>query len=167
MWNLISEYMNGHPERLAVAKVLVEYGFCIKDDRVFCNELEVPSTRVAKIAKVDRRTVVETIKMIKKESKLQEIFTYIRSAGLSLKDAAKYLDLSVIEITPQDPRGVGILAKSASLISGKGLSIRQALVDDPELYPEPKLTLIVEGEIPGELVTQFLKISGVDRVSIS
>lgn len=166
MWSMIVDYMRGHSERLAVVKVLLENGFCIKDDRIYCNEVEIATVSVARIAKVNRRTVSETISMINKDEKLKEIFSYIRSAGLSLKEAAKYLDLGVIEITPTDPRTVGILAKAASLIVEQGLSIRQALVDDPELFPEPKLTLIVGGEIPGELVTKFLKINGVDKVSI-
>jgi len=46
------------------------------------------------------------------------------------------------------------------------LSIRQAIVDDPELSPEPKLTLIVERKIPGELIPELLKIPGVAKVSI-
>jgi len=40
------------------------------------------------------------------------------------------------------------------------------LVDDPELSPEPKLTLIADREIPGELIPEFLKIKGVAKVSV-
>jgi predicted regulator of amino acid metabolism with ACT domain len=39
-------------------------------------------------------------------------------------------------------------------------------VDDPELSPEPKLTLIVEKKIPGELISKLLKITGVAKVSV-
>jgi predicted regulator of amino acid metabolism with ACT domain len=46
------------------------------------------------------------------------------------------------------------------------LSIRQAIVDDPELSPEPKLTIIVEKKIPGELIPELLKIAGVAKVAI-
>ena len=49
--------------------------------------------------------------------------------------------LGVVEITPVDARAHGILANSAMLLTKGGLSIRQAIVDDPELSPEPKLTL--------------------------
>ena len=52
------------------------------------------------------------------------------------------------------------------LLNRAGLSIRQAIVDDPELSPEPKLTLIVETKIPGELIPELLKISGVAKVSV-
>jgi predicted regulator of amino acid metabolism with ACT domain len=52
------------------------------------------------------------------------------------------------------------------IITKKGLSIRQAIVDDPELSPEPKLTLIVEKKIPGELIPEFLRTKGVAKVSV-
>ncbi len=167
MWKMITEYLKSHPERHAVAKVLVENGFSVKGRKIYCNEIEIPSLRIAKVADVDRRTVTETIRMIDNEPRLKEIFARIRSAGLSLRDIAKHLGLGAIEITPDDPRTVGILSKSSTLIAEKGLSIRQALVDDPELYPDPKLTLIVEGEIPGELISKMLKISGIKKISVS
>jgi predicted regulator of amino acid metabolism with ACT domain len=52
------------------------------------------------------------------------------------------------------------------VLNRAGLSIRQAIVDDPELSPDPKLTFIVEKKIPGELIPAFLKISGVAKVSV-
>ena len=52
------------------------------------------------------------------------------------------------------------------LLTREGLSIRQAIVDDPELSPEPRLTLIVEKKIPGKLIPKLLKISGVAKISV-
>jgi len=166
MWRKTSEYFEDHPERLSVARVLVENGLHIKNGRIYCNEIEIPVVKIARVAKVDRRTVVETMRMIQKSNELKTVFTHMRSAGLSLKEIARLLNLGVVEITPDDPRIVGILAKSATIIAEEGISIRQALVDDPELSPEPKLTLIAEKKIPGELIPKFLKVKGVSKVSI-
>ncbi|MEM2108778.1 MAG: amino acid-binding protein, partial [Candidatus Bathyarchaeia archaeon] len=113
-----------------------------------------------------RRTVNETLKVIKANRELKLIFEEIRPAGHSLKEIAKYLNLGVLEITPVDAKTPGILANSAMILKKAGLSIRQAIVDDPELSPEPKLTLIVEKKIPGELIPELLKIHGVAKVSI-
>jgi predicted regulator of amino acid metabolism with ACT domain len=52
------------------------------------------------------------------------------------------------------------------ILTKAGLSIRQAIVDDPELSPEPKLTLIVEKKIPGELISELLKITGLAKVAV-
>lgn len=166
MWRKTSEYFNAYPERLSVAKVLVENGLSIKNGKIYCNEIEVPVLKVARVAKVDRRTVVETIKMIQTNDELRLIFTHMRSAGLSLKEIARPLNLGVVEITPDDPRTIGILAKAASIIAEEKISIRQALTDDPELSPEPKLTLIADRKLPGKLIPKFLKIEGVAKVSV-
>lgn len=166
MWKKVAEQLTGYPERLAVAKVLVENGLSVKQGRVYCNEIELSSVGIARVAKVDRRTVVQTIKEIERNPELSVIFQHIKSAGHSLREVARYFDLGVVEITPVDAKTPGILAKSASLIADRGISIRQAIVDDPELSPEPTLTLITDTKIPGELISEFLKIEGVAKVSV-
>ncbi|MDI6691027.1 MAG: amino acid-binding protein [Candidatus Bathyarchaeota archaeon] len=158
--------LEGYPERLKVARVLVENGLSVRNGKIYLNEIEIPPVRIARAAKVDRRTVNETLNAIRTNRELRPIFEELRSAGHSLKEIAKHLDLGVVEITPVDARIPGILAGSALLLAKAGLSIRQAIVDDPELSPEPKLTLIAEKKIPGELIPEFLKINGVAKVSV-
>ena len=166
MWNNIKKYLEAYPERLKVARVLVENGLSVKNGKIYLNEIEVPPIRVARVAGVDRRTVNETLNAIRVNRELRLIFEGLRSAGHSLKEVARHLGLGVVEITPVDARIPGILANSAMIIARKGLSIRQAIVDDPELSPEPKLTLIVEKKIPGELIPELLKIKGIAKVSV-
>ena len=166
MWGKIVEFLAGYPERLLVAKVLVENGLSIKKGKIYCNEIEIPPIRIGRVAKVDRRTVAETIRVIEENSELSIIFKDIRSAGLSLKEVARYLNLGVVEITPVNAKIPGILAKAASILTENRISIRQAIADDPELSPEPKLTLIAERKIDGELIPKFLKIKGVAKVSL-
>ncbi len=166
MWSNIKKYLEGHSERLEVARVLVENGLSVKNGRVYLNEIEIPPVRVARVAKVDRRTVKETLSAIEANHELRLLFEGLRSAGHSLKEIAKHLNLGVVEITPVDARTPGILANSAMILAKNGLSIRQAIVDDQELSPEPKLTLIVEKKIPGELIPKFLAINGVAKVAI-
>jgi predicted regulator of amino acid metabolism with ACT domain len=166
IWNKVTERLEGYPERLSVAKVLVENGLSVRDGRISCNDIEIPPVRIARVAGVDRRTVAETVRAIETSAELKEIFAGIRSAGHSLKGIAKNLNLGVVEITPVDAKIPGILAKSATILAEKGISIRQAIVDDPELSPEPKLTLIAEGKIPGDLIPRFLRVKGVEKVSL-
>jgi hypothetical protein len=166
MWNNIRKYMEGHPERLKVARVLIENGLSVRNGKIYLNEIEIPPVRIARVAGVDRRTVKETLNAIKSNRELRPIFEEIRSAGHSLKEIAKHLQLGVVEITPVDAKIPGILASSALILARNGLSIRQAIVDDPELSPEPKLTLIAEKKIPGELIPELLKVNGVAKVSV-
>ncbi len=166
MWNTIKKHFDGYGERLKIARVLVENGLSVKDGRIYLSQIEIPPVRVARVAGVDRRTVNETLNAIETNRELRLIFEELRPAGASLKEIAKPLNLGVVEVTVVDPKAHGILAKSATILSDGGLSIRQAMVDDPELSPEPKLTLIVERKIPGEIISELLKIEGVAKVSV-
>jgi predicted regulator of amino acid metabolism with ACT domain len=166
MWNTIKQHLETHPERLRIARVLVENGLSVRNGKVYLNEIEIPPVRIARVAGVDRRTVKETLNIIQNSRELKPIFQDIRSAGHSLKETARHLNLGVVEITPSDAKMPGILASSAQILAQNGLSIRQAIVDDPELSPEPKLTLIAEKKIPGELIPQLLKVKGVVKVSV-
>jgi len=166
MWDKIVKCMEGYPERLSVAKILVKHGLSVKNGRIYCGDIPIPIVGISRIAGVDRRTVTQTIKMIEENPELKIIFSGISPAGPSLRDVAKHLNFGVVEIAPVDARMPGILAAAASLIAQKNISVRQAIVDDPELTPEPKLTLITETKIPGELIPEFLKIKGVLKVSV-
>ena len=166
MWNSIKKNLEEYPERLKVARILVENGLSIRNGKIQLNQIEIPPIRIARAAGVDRRTVNQTLIIIKENRELRQIFEEIRPAGHSLREIAKQLDLGVLEITPDDAKTPGILANSAKILTDAGLSIRQAIVDDPELSPEPKLTLIVERKIPGELIPQLLEIKGVAKISV-
>jgi predicted regulator of amino acid metabolism with ACT domain len=138
MWNKIKSQLEDYPERLKVARVLIENGLCAKADKIYLNEIEIPPVRIARVAGVDRRTVNETLCTIRENPELRLIFEQIRPAGHSLKEIAKPLNLGVVEISVVNARSQGILSQAATLLNAAGLSIRQAIVDDPELSPEPK-----------------------------
>ncbi len=166
MWNQIKNQLQEYPERLKVARVLVENGLSVQNNKIYLNQIEIPPVRIARVAGVDRRTVNETINTIKNSPDLKLIFEEIRPAGHSLKEIAKHINLGVLEITPINAKSLGILSNAATVLNKAGLSIRQAIVDDPELSPEPKLTLIVEKKIPGEIIPEILKIPGIAKVSV-
>ena len=166
MWTTIRNRLKEYPERLRVAQALVENGLCVRDRRVFLGPIEVPNAKIARATAVDRRTVSETLKMVSQDPKLQSLFSNLEPAGPSLRRIAKDLGLGIVEITAEDPRTVGILAEAARLLADAGISIRQALVDDPELDPDPKLVLIGGKSIPGTLIHDMLKINGVAKVSV-
>ena len=166
MWNNIKTQMQQYPERLKVARVLIENGLSVQDNKIYLNQIEIPPIRIARAAGVDRRTVNETLNTIKINPELKLIFEEIRPAGHSLKEIAKHINLGVLEITPVNAKSPGILSNAAMILNRAGLSIRQAIVDGPELSPEPKLTLIVEKKIPGELIPEILAIPGIAKVSV-
>ena len=158
--------MASHPERLQVVRTLLENGLAVRRSRIYLNEIEVPFVKVARVAHVDRRTLGETIKSIESNPELKTLFAKLGSAGISLKEVAHDLGLGTVEILVDNPSRAGIIAGATSLLAQAGISIRQALVDDPDLVPEPKLVLIGDRPMSGELVTKLREIPGVVRVSL-
>ncbi len=158
--------MASHPERLKVVRTILETGLAIRRSRIYLNDIEVPVVKIARVAQVDRRTVGETIKSIESNPELKSLFEKLWSAGVSLKTVAHDLGLGTVEILVENPSKPGILAGASMLLADSGISIRQALVDNPDLVPEPKLVLIADRPVPGDLVTKLREISGVVRVSL-
>lgn len=166
MWEEINTKFKKYPARMAVAQKMIELGLrADKNNKIYCDNLKISDAALAKSAGVDRRVIKSTIETITKDEELSNIFGNITPAGTLLKNIAKNLGLGVIEIEVGEDNE-GILAAASALISSKNISIRQAYAGDTELYDNPVLTIITEEFVPGDLISEFLKISGVIRVSI-
>lgn len=166
MWERIRALFETHPERLQAARFLLKNGLSVKGDKIYVNEVEVPTLKVARVVGVDRRTVHETIRAINMDKEIKMMFSKVESAGPSLRAVANQMGLGVVEITADNPNEVGILANAARVLAEHGINIRQALVDDPEMNPDPKLTLIGDRAIPGKAIPLILRIRGVAKVSV-
>jgi len=165
MWRQIAERLEEYPGKQKVARALVELGLSVREGpKIFCGGIELSDVKIARYLNVDRRTVRDTAQLIFSDPVLKSVFERLRPAGPFLADAAKFLGYSVIEIYAES-HSVGIVAQAASLIAQENISIRQAVADDPDLTPEPKLTLVVEKEPSGAILQKMLKIPGVAKVS--
>src|SRR5439155_15883620 len=129
-WKRVQILFETHPERLQVAEFLLKNGFSIKGNRMYVNEVEVPTLKVARAIGVDCWTVAETIRAMELDREVRTDFSKLESDGPSLRAAAKQLGLGVVEITADNPNKVGILANSSRGLAEHGISIGQALVDE-------------------------------------
>lgn len=166
MWAYLEKKFKDFPAQQIVAKKIIELGLRIGENRIFCGDIEIKDVALAKATGVDRRIVKATIKTIKEDKELKKLFENIWPAGAFLKNVARYLGHGVVEIEAEADRP-GILSSAATLIASKNINIKQVHADDPNLIKNPKLTIITEKEIPGNLINEFLKIKGVKKVSIS
>jgi predicted regulator of amino acid metabolism with ACT domain len=165
MWRQISDRLEDYPGRQKVARALVELGLTVKEGpKIYCGGIELSDVKIARFLGVDRRTVRDTAQLISSDPVLKSVFERIRPAGPFLADAAKFLGYSVIEIYA-DSHTVGIVAQSTALIAQENIPIRQAVADDPDLTPEPKLTIVVEKQPSGVILQKMLKIPGVTKIS--
>jgi len=169
MWDEIRKTFSENPKKLRVVEALLEFGYCIKEDgKIYSSYadtfIEIPYSKIAEALQVDRRVVINTVKSLLEKESLKQIFTGIKVAGPSFRDIAKHLGCGVVEIHANSHE-VGIIANVTELIKNENVSIRQILADDPELYPEPKLTIITEKPITN-ITEKFLKVKGIKSVSI-
>jgi hypothetical protein len=120
---------------------------------------------MARSVDVDRRSIKTTVDVILSDEQLSKIFSNIIPAGPLVKNVAKDLGFGVVEIEAE-AQNPGIIAKATELISKENISIRQVHAGDPEFEEKPRLTIITEKPMEGNLLNEFLKIEGVKRVSI-
>ena len=166
MWQEILNKFKRFPAQEKVIRLILQRGFQVNDQaRVVSGEIEIPHAQIAKELGVDRRVVDTTALAIRDDEALWKVFKNVRSVTF-LADVAPILGLGVIEITPVNAAKTGLLGDVASSVAKNGLSIRQAISDDPYFVENPKLTIITEGKIPGDLVQLLMEIEGVRRVTV-
>jgi len=166
MWKSIAEKFKEAPAKLKVARLLIENGLRIGENgKIYCGDVEIPDTKIARVLDVDRRVVRETIKYIMSDEVLRKVFTRLKPAGALLRDVAALFGYGVLEIRA-DPSAVGIIAGVAQALAKAGISIRQIHAEDPDLNPDPKLIVITERAVPGEVIQEILKVPNVKSVTI-
>jgi predicted regulator of amino acid metabolism with ACT domain len=166
MWTEIIGKFKGMPSQEKVIRLLLERGFQVSPDgHVVSGKIVIPHTQIAHEAGVDRRVVDATTEMILHDEVLKRVFQNIRSIA-SLRDVAPLLGLGVIIITPDNAQNVGIIHDVTGVVERYHISIRQCVTDDPYFTDDPKMTLITNDPIPGELVSDLKKIPYVRSVTI-
>jgi len=164
MWSDIIREFSDSPSQSRVVRFLLENGFGVnREGRITCNGIEIPATHIAKFIGTDRRVVDATARRILDTHSLREIFTNIRATP-DLSQLTGTLGLSSITVLPQDAREKGIVSAAVGVVSGHNLTIRQIFVTDPQLSEEPRLVIIIEGEIPGEVIEAIRKLPQVKQV---
>jgi predicted regulator of amino acid metabolism with ACT domain len=154
------------PSQQAVIRLLLERGFSVNDDgRVVSGGIEIPNTGIAREIDVDRRVVDATTDAILDDQELRRIFQNI-SAIPSLMDLAPVLDLTVLTVRVTDADQHGIVAAVTQVVADRGISIRQTISEDPEFTDEPKLYLITDEALSGDLINEIRGMEFVRKIEL-
>lgn len=152
---------------MRVARAFVELGLRVgRDGRPYLGDVRVSDSALARALGVDRRVVRSVCEQILRDPELRSVFMKLKPIGASLELVASELGYTVLTVYA-DPHKPGVLAGVASALAEKGLVVRQALADDPDLVPEPKLTLIVEGQVPAEVLAKIHALPQVKALKVS
>jgi len=166
MWSKIKIFFKELPAQQRVAQLLFERGFQVnKEGKVVSGGIEIPHTQIAKEVGVERRAVDSTVQTILSTAELKRIYMNLRQV-CSLQEVAREFNFSVIVFVPQDATQTGIISNVTRIVSEKGLGIRQVLAEDPSTSSRPKLTLILEGDIPSEMFGEIKRLPGTRSVTL-
>ena len=167
MFDEIMQKFSDSPGQQRVIRLLLERGFSVNDGgRVVSGGIEIPDTGIAREAEVDRRVVDATTDAVLADDQLRPIFQNI-SAIPSLMDLAPVLDLTVLTVAVREAEESGIVARVTELVADRDVSIRQVISEDPEFTDEPRLYLIADGELPGELLNEIRRLAFVRRIELA
>ncbi len=165
MWSKIKHYFDKLPGQAKVAQLMLDYGLRVEGGQLFCGEVKLPETAVGRAVGVDRRVVTATVRTIEGSEELAQIFGRLWPV-CHLKEVAPLMRWGAIEIVPTDASTPGILAGVSSIIARAAISIRQVIVDDPEVVDEPRGFIITEAPVPSDLLPQIRRVDGVQGVVI-
>jgi predicted regulator of amino acid metabolism with ACT domain len=166
MFAEIMEKFSDSPSQQRVIRLLLERGFSVNNEgRVVSGGIEIPNTGIAREVDVDRRVVDATTDAILEDDQLRPIFQNI-SAIPSLMDLAPVLDLTVLTVAVRDAEESGIVATVTGAIADNGISIRQTISEDPEFTDEPRLYVITDDPLPGELLNDIKAMPFVHRIEL-
>lgn len=163
MWARFRTYFKGFPAQEKVAQLMVTYGLRVSEGSVYAAQIKISDTSLARAAGVDRRVVTATVETINKNGELADFFDRLQPV-CHLRDVAPLMNWGAIEIVPTNASKPGILAGVAAIIAQAGISIRQVIMDDPEIVDDPHGFIVTEAPVPERLLPQIKQVDGVKSV---
>ncbi|MCL5783123.1 MAG: regulator [Candidatus Thermoplasmatota archaeon] len=170
MWSYIKGNFRKYPSQMKVLKKFISIGLSVKKDnegnpRIYCSDIEVKASSVAIALEVDRRAVLDVLGKIISDPELSRFFADLGPVPDFGKVSSR-LGLGVLQIVATSAAQPGIISGVSQIISRENISIRQVIVDDPELVDNPKATIVTESPIPGRLLEEMKSVPGVEAVVI-
>jgi len=167
MFDEIMEKFEDSPGQQAVIRLLLERGFSVNEGgRVVSGGIEIPNTGIAREVGVDRRVVNATTDAILDDEELRRIFRNI-SAVPSLLDLAPVLDLTAVTVSVRAADEAGIVSRVTAAIAERDISIRQVLSEDPEFTDDPRLYVITDEPLPGDLINELREMGFVRTIELA
>jgi uncharacterized protein len=166
MWSRVRKQFSSQKVRLEVARRMLEYGVRVSEDSaLFIGGMEVDYSALARDVGADRRVVKQTAEQIRADAFLYSIFSKITPFGASLLPVVSRVGYSAL-IIDADPRAAGVISATTAVLARHKIIVRQALAADPDMFPDAKLTLIVEGQVPGEVIAELNSLETVKSVTV-
>jgi uncharacterized protein len=166
MWPNVRKEFERQVVRPEIVRKMIACGMRVsEDEKIYVEDVEVDYTAVANALDVDRRVVKQTAQQIRRNRYLYSLFSRTRPLGTSLVDLVSVLGYTAI-IIEADPKSPGVMAGVAEILSRHGMVVRQAVAEDPEMVPDAKMTLVVEGQLTGQAMEELNRLKMVRSIKI-
>lgn len=170
MWAYIKDKFRKYPSQTKVMRKLIALGLSVKRDheaipRIYCDDVEIKASSLAYTLGVDRRAVLDILSKIVDDPELSKFFFDLRPAP-DFRRVSSKMGMGVVQIVATKASQPGIVSGVSQIIAKEGISIRQVIVDDPELVDDPRATIVTDSPIPGNLVASLKAVEGVEAVVI-
>ncbi len=166
VWPSIKKQFSRQIVRTDIVKKMIECGMRVSDDlEIYVDDVEVDYSALARAVGVDRRVVKQTVEQICGNRFLYSIFSKTLPLGASLVNVVAQLGYTAI-VVEADPKSPGIMASVAAILSRHGMVVRQALADDPDMVPDAKMTLVLEGQLTGKAMEELNTLKTVKSIKI-
>jgi len=166
VWPNIRKQFERQVVRPEIVRKMIECGMRVsEDEKIYVDDIEVDYSAVARALDVDRRVVKQTAQQIRRNRYLFSLFSMTKPLGTSLVGLVSQLGYTAI-IIEADPKSPGVMAGVAEILSRHGMVVRQAVAEDPEMVPDAKMTLVVEGQLTGQAMEELHSLKVIRSIKI-
>lgn len=165
MWSELESYFSHRTAGRRVVECFLRHGFAVHDDgSVWAGPIEMAPAKIGRALGVDRRVVIDTAKQIAEHEKLLEVFSRLQPRAY-VGEAARRLGYDTIVISA-DAHSSGVVSQVTAVLQKHKIMVRQLVADDPDLFPEPKLSAVVDGKLPSKALDELRKLPCAERITI-
>ncbi len=165
MYKTIEKYFRRRSAGRLVVESFLRHGLSVDGNgRIFCGPFEMAPAKMGRAIGVDRRVVIAVARQIAQHNDLLVIFGKLQPRAY-IGESAKKLGFDSIEISA-DAHSAGIVGAVAKIFADNKIMIRQIIADDPDLFPEPKLNIVVDGRLPSRALAQIRRLPMAEKIAI-
>lgn len=166
MWKSIEKHFARRSAGRLVVEAFLRYGMAVHNDgSIYCGPFEMAPAKIGRALGVDRRVVIATAAQIAAHEDLISIFARLQPRAY-VGDVASKLGFDCIEISA-DAHASGIVSDVTRILSEYKVTIRQIIADDPDLFPEPKLSIVIDGRMSLKALQALRRLPSAEKIAIS
>lgn len=161
----ILKAFKGFPSQEKVVEELLRSGIRVSDGVAYCNRIKLADSALSAACDVDRRVVRSTLERISSDPQLDAVFSKMEAIAL-YSGISGELGCTAFDIEPDNCRAPGTLSEITRVISQDGLSVRQAVVVNRASDEDQHLIIVINGDVPSELMYLIRNCHGVKTVTL-